>query len=285
MNENIFADLHLHTVFSDGSEMPEALTDKASSKGLKIISFTDHDTLDAYHKTDIKYLSNKFNINIIPGIEMSADFQRSNGTSEELHILAYYIDTNAKDLNIYLEEYRKMRYERAKEILSKLSNMNISITIDDLNKEVKKNIYGRLHVANVLVEKGYANSIYAAFEHFIGKDCPAYVPKKQLNIIELINLIHNSGGIAVIAHPGNKRNKEEFQILKDRGLDGIEVFHPDHSSKTVKDLLKQAKDLSLLVTGGSDYHGHSKKKVFLGDVKLHLSYFLLLKEAASAYIH
>ena len=278
--ENLFGDLHIHTVFSDGIFLPEEIVQESLKSGLHTISLTDHDTVDAYHSDSIKNSS----IDIIPGIELSADYLTQRGSLREVHVLAYFIDVFHPKLQEYLQDYQVMRYKRAQRMIALLNDMNIPVTMSDLEKKVQKNIYGRLHVARVLIEKGYARTLREVFQNYIGDTCPAYVPKEQKKFQDMINLIHTCNGLAVIAHPGIQGLEKELPDMKRQELDGVEVFHPDHSSSLIQKLLTAANDLSLLITGGSDYHGKTKENLHLGDNKLPYAYIQQLKEAHHARI-
>jgi len=284
MNDSL-ADLHIHTVYSDGIDTPEEIVSLSESSGLKIISITDHDTVDAYLQQDIISFASKNNIEIIPGIEFSADYATKDNKNIEVHILGYFIDLLHPSIRKYCEEYQNMRYERAKSIIQKLNSMNVHLKMEDLNKEVKKDIYGRLHIAQALVKKGFVCSLKEAFKRFIGYNAPAFIPKKQRNTIDIIRIIKESGGVSIIAHPGLQGIETELAKLKNIGIDGVEVFHPDHSYAITQRLLEEAKRYSLLITGGSDYHGTNKEKLPLGCSNYSVEYAQRLKEAHIAEHH
>ena len=153
------------------------------------------------------------------------------------------------------------------------------------NREVKKNIYGRAHVANVILDKGFARSRREVFQSLIGNDCPAYVPKKQKDLKQLTDLIHSWGGFSVVAHPGLQNLQEELTEFKEQGVDGIEVFHPEHSNTVTKRLLEKAEKLSFLITGGSDSHGLAKIGQPPGCTLLEDKYVRRLQEAHNAKVH
>jgi 3',5'-nucleoside bisphosphate phosphatase len=282
MRDELYGDLHIHTFYSDGTERPEEILAKIQGKGIGTVSFTDHDSISVYENYSLPELSRQFGMEIIPGIELSADFTNSRGVQTEVHILSYFFDASDKKLKDYLHHYQQMRYERAKQMISRLNGINIKITMEDLDKKVKSKIYGRLHVANVLTQKGYAGSTQEAFQRFIGYGKPAYVPKAQKTLPELTRLIHGCGGLAFIAHPHLQNITGELELLKTQGIDGTEVFHPEQPPAVRERLLQDAGRLSLLVTGGSDYHGTAKDRSPLGEIKTPAIYIQNMRDAHRA---
>ncbi|MBN1521559.1 MAG: PHP domain-containing protein, partial [Candidatus Aureabacteria bacterium] len=136
--EKEFADLHVHTIYSDGTFPPEAIIAEAAKCGLKIISLTDHDTADVYLAEGIQSVSSRYGVEIIPGVEFSADYYMQSRHLIEVHVIGYFIDIFDQKLKDYFREYQEMRYLRAQAILKKLNAMNIPLQMQDLKKEVKK---------------------------------------------------------------------------------------------------------------------------------------------------
>lgn len=244
-----YADLHIHSNYSDGNLAPEQIINLAQKAGVKIISITDHDSISSQYVINNEYED----INIIPGIELSTEYE-----DLEIHVLGYFININDIDLIKTVEQLNKSRIERVEEILFKLKKNNIHITLDDLSVDIKSTI-GRGHVANAMVKKGYFDNYKSAFSSFLVKGKPAYVKGCKLSYKEAIKIINNSGGISVLAHPGQIYKKIVVEnIIKDLkfyGLKGIEVYHPSHSREQSNDFYNLCKKYKLLITGGSDYHG------------------------------
>jgi predicted metal-dependent phosphoesterase TrpH len=255
-------DLHTHTTKSDGLYSPRELVYLLYSKGIKIFSITDHDSVEALAEAQEEAL--KLNMELIPGIELSAEYK-----GEEVHVLGYFVDTGSKYLLDYLETFRKARKERFLKMVEKLKGLGIEIT-PDMSKFEENKAIGRPHLARELVEKGFVSSMEEAFEKYLGDSGPAYVGKFKISIEEAIDIIHKSGGIAVLAHPGLINRMDEvinLSILK--GIDGIEVFHPKNPYY-IEDKLKEiAFKNGLMITGGTDFHGDLEGQGYPVDFSLY----------------
>ncbi|WP_246517539.1 PHP domain-containing protein [Clostridium aciditolerans] len=247
----LYSDLHIHSNYSDGKLSPEKIVDLSQFRNIKCISITDHDSIDSQY---IVKNRNSANIKIIPGLELSSQYK-----GIEVHILAYFINLDDKALKDRLSDVKQSRQERAQKIISKLNELNIDINIEDIDKEDYDRSIGRLHIAKILVSKGFAESTKEAFQRYLIKNRPAFVERCKIDYKEAMKLILNAKGVPVLAHPGEiYRNIEIENIIKDLksyGLKGIEVFHPAHSSRTVNNCYNLAKKYSLIITGGSDCHG------------------------------
>lgn len=243
-----FCDLHIHSSFSDGKLTPEEIVSTARSKGVKCISITDHDTLDAQYITNNKYED----LSVIPGIELSTEV---NGI--EIHILGYFIDIKNENLNKVLSELKFYRKERAKSIVSKLNKMGIDIDISEVLKNGKETV-GRANIALEIVKKGYECNYKSAFNKYLVQGKPAYEKGKKLTYKEAIKLIQNSNGIAVLAHPGKIYKAREVEsIIKELrcyGLKGIEVYHNSHTKEQINKFYNLSKKYKMVITGGSDFH-------------------------------
>ncbi len=244
-----YADLHIHSNYSDGTMSPEEIIDNAINLGVKSISITDHDSISSQYVTKNIYND----IEVIPGIEISAEFE-----DIELHILGYFIDINNLELINTVNKLNKERIERINEILFKLKKEDISLNIEDLGVDLNATV-GRSHVANAMVKKGYYDSYKAAFTNHLVKGKEAYVKGYKLNYKEAIQVINNAGGIPVLAHPGQIYKslavENIIKNLKFFGLKGIEVYHPSHSKEQSNNFYNLARKYKLLITGGSDFHG------------------------------
>jgi predicted metal-dependent phosphoesterase TrpH len=244
------ADLHTHTNFSDGMFSPDELILKAKNAGLKYISVTDHDNVEAVDEA-VEFGRGHY-IDVIPGAEISAEH---NG--KETHILAYFIDHKNEELLGYLKGFRKERLKRAEKIVSKLNELGFPLKIDDVLSKVKGNAsIGRPHIAIALLEANLVNNYFDAFNRLIGDDKPAYVKKPNISAKEAIGLINRCGGLSFIAHPGkNLRDSNTLFELIEFGIDGIEVIHPSHTEYDTSYFQDIAGQYFLLESGGSDFHG------------------------------
>lgn len=251
MNNAKIADMHLHTVYSDGIYTPEDIFAKAKASGLAAISITDHDTIDECE--ECFDLSKKYDIDYITGVEFSC-FE----DSVEYHILGYKLDIDNKPLKKHLSEFRQFRYARAVSILSKLEKLGKPVKLSKVLEIAGKAPIIRPHIAKALFDEGHVKSVKEAFQKYIGDWKPAYVPKKPFRVEDAIKLINNAGGVASLAHPGPFLSQEALYNMIQSGLDGIEVIHPIHDESLRNFYHSVASQYWLLVTGGSDYHGNKE---------------------------
>lgn len=245
------ADLHTHTLYSDGGLSPGELIKKAKDVGLNIVGITDHDSVGGLDEA-IEEGGNS-GVEVIPGIELSAVYD-----GNEIHILGYFIDFQSVLLQKSLEVLRKERLKRAGRIVDKLNNMKIPLTMESVLAGVSGESVGRPHIANALVSEGLAESYRQAFSKYLGDKCPAYEQKVTFSPQEAIGLIAECNGLSFLAHPGNSVDDALIVHLVESGLDGIEVVHPSHSSDIVKRYRAIAAEYDLLESGGSDFHGGMK---------------------------
>jgi hypothetical protein len=153
-------------------------------------------------------------------------------------------------------------------MVARLNELNVPLEVETVFALANCKSPGRPHVARALVKAGLCKSLDEAFERFLKKNRPAWVPKAKMSALEGVELIHQAGGLAVMAHPGLNRTDDVIPVLVDAGLDGIECFHTKHSTTMSAHYLEIAGKFHLLVTGGSDCHGYSKGKPLIGTVKL-----------------
>ena len=267
-----YADLHLHTVYSDGEYTPESIVRRAVSENLRAIAVTDHDTVEGVGPV---MQSAKENLEIIPGIEMSAEVisqnqshGKENNMSEELHIVGLFIDYKQPNFLKILKGLSLERKDRVNDMLKKLKQMGMPITMQEIEKFKKKDVIGRLHLAQAMVEKGYVKNTNEAFDKFIGDDKPAYANRNRFSSKKAISLIKESGGIPIIAHPHLLKNDNVIPQLVEEGIEGIEVYFVGHGINPSSKYLEMVKKYNLLISGGSDCHGIAKEKIFLGKVKV-----------------
>jgi 3',5'-nucleoside bisphosphate phosphatase len=252
------ANLHIHTRYSDGAFKPKELTNAAKSNNLDIISFTDHDSVEVYKHIPIEHAP----VRILPGIEFSSTWENS-----DVHILGFGIDTSDKQLLDILAWMKSGRHVRAEKMLDKLSAMGIKIPFENvLSFAGDMKLIVRPHIAQALVANNHCRNKQEAFEKFIGNDAPAYVPKPVLSTADVIAFIHAAGGLAVVAHPGKLKSLtfiDDFTLI---GIDGLEVLHPDHDEKRVKELKEICLKYNLLQTGGTDYHGDEDSNIYVNPI-------------------
>jgi hypothetical protein len=271
----MFADLHLHTNFSDGTYTPEELVAQAARNHLAAIALTDHDTVEGCERAAIACKA--VEIEFIPGAELTAE-QNDN----EIHILGYFLDTQNKKLLAEIAKFQTVRQQRIHEMVTRLNALHVPLKVEDVIALANCRSPGRPHVARALVKAGFCSSLDEAFERFLKKNRPAFVPKAKISSQVAIELIHQANGLAVMAHPGLNRTDEVIPDLVEAGLDGIECFHTKHSTAVSEHYLEIADKYNLLVTGGSDCHGMSKGKPLIGTVKLPYRQVEKLKEAVAA---
>ncbi len=186
-----------------------------------------------------------------------------------MHILGYFVDHRSTPLLSLLGWARGERERRNFKILDRLKSMGMDVTMEELEEEAGGEVVGRPHMAKVLVKKGYVPTVREAFERFLGKGKPCYVDKERPSFGEAIRVIRGAGGIPVLAHPFSLNlEKEALRGLLEKmvasGLEGIEVYYPEHSPEDMEYFLFLAKEFDLVVTGGSDFHGEYKPDIDLG---------------------
>ena len=262
------ADLHVHTNVSDSTFSPEKVARYAKMQGLDAIAITDHDTCAAIAPAIIA--AKGTGIEIIPGVELTAEMG-----DDEIHILGYFIDWQDDLFTKKLKELCRVRKERAKEILKRLSEQGIDLKYEDLLDIAgpDSGSLGRLHIANLLYKKGKVACVKEAFTKYIGNKSPAYVKKFKLSPKEAVDMIKDAGGVSVLAHPKTINTetmplRDILKILVNEGIQGIEVYHSDNNDRESSEFKKLAEEYGLLITGGSDCHGLGKKDVLLGKVKV-----------------
>lgn len=270
-------DLHMHSTASDGTLSPTELVEEAYKRGLKVIALTDHDTVEGIKEA--KEMAKELNIEFICGIEFSTEY---NGN--EIHILGYFLDEKNKRLLELLEKLRQERLERTKKILKKLEKYKCYISMEDLMKEVKGTLISRSHIANAMMAKGFVYSKAEAFKIYLRTGGLAAEPKKELNPIEAVKFIKEIGGISSLAHPkltglGGGNFEKLLILLKEEGLNAMEVYYPEQSPKETEMYKKICDKYSLLYTGGSDFHGMNRPETLLGVKGVSQEELIKLKKA------
>lgn len=268
----MFADLHLHSYFSDGTYSPEEVVAHGARFGFAALALTDHDSVEGCAR--MTAACEAAGIEFISGAELTAE-QAGN----ELHLLGYFLDTHNAKLLAEIAKFQTVRQNRIREMVARLNELNIPLSADAVFALANCRSPGRPHVARALVNAKLCSSVDEAFERFLKKNRPAWVPKMKMSALDAIELIHQAGGLAVMAHPGLNRTDEVIPELVEAGLDGIECFHTKHTPTMAARYLALAAKFQLLVTGGSDCHGLSKGKPLIGTVKLSYEHVEKLKAA------
>jgi hypothetical protein len=267
-----FADLHLHTLFSDGTFTPEELAQKGAQLGLVAMALTDHDTVEGCPR--MAQACQSLGIEFIPGTELTAEFD-----GHEVHLLGYFMDVQQPKLLSAIKKFQDVRQERIREMVARLNNLGLPLRAETVFALANCLSPGRPHVARALALEGLCSSMDEAFERFLKKGRPAWVPKYKISALDAMDLLHQAGGLAVLAHPGLNHCDQIIPHLALVGLDGLECFHSKQTSTQSEYYLALAQRLHLAVTGGSDCHGLSKGKPLIGGVKLPGIYLEQLKQA------
>lgn len=268
----MFADLHLHSRFSDGTYTPEEIVARARRLGFSALALTDHDTVEGCARMEAACAA--AGLEFIPGTELTAEQD-----GHEIHFLGYFIDTTNPTLLAEIARFQTVRQERVREMVARLNRLKIPLAAEKVFELANCRSPGRPHVARALVKHGHCSNFDEAFERFLKKDGPAWVPKFKMSALRAIELIHQAGGLATLAHPGLNRTDDVIPALVEAGLDAIECFHSKHTPATTERYLAIASQHGLLITGGSDCHGQSKGRPMLGTVRLDYKHVRQLKAA------
>lgn len=269
----MFADLHLHSNFSDGTYTPEEIVAHAQAHSLSVLSLTDHDTVEGCMRMALA--CEGAGIEFITGSELTAELD-----GNELHLIGYYIDIDNPRLLVDMATFQTVRQNRIREMVSRLNELHIPLKAEAVFAIANCRSPGRPHVGRALVQAGFCASLDEAFERFLKKHRPAWVPKFKISSVDAIELIHQAGGVAVMAHPGLNRTDDVIPQLVEAGLDGLECYHTKHSPATIEHYLEIADQFNLAVTGGSDCHGLNKGKPLIGTIKLPYEHVRELKTRA-----
>lgn len=245
------ADLHMHTVHSDGVLTVPQLLEECAKRGLSTISITDHDSVEAFPEAIDK--GSALGIEVIVGVELSAALD-----DRDVHILGYFMDHQNERLRDYLVFFRRERVRRAERVVKKLNNLGVPLTMEEVMKCAGDGAVGRPHIATALLNAKLTRSYQEAFERYIGNNGPAFEKKFQLTPADAVALISSSGGLSFLAHPGKYTSDDMLQHLIKAGLDGIEVIHPAHSNELIAHYRGVVNEYCMLESGGSDFHGGNK---------------------------
>lgn len=252
-------DLHSHTNQSDGTSTPAQLADEARRVGIECLAITDHDTFEGYDQAVPR--ARETGLELICGIELSTKLR-----GQTAHLLGYFLRSDPPaGFRSWVREMQASRRDRNARLVERMHELGFDITLEELEQRAR-GMTGRLHVAQLMVDKGYAASVPEAFDHYLGENGKAYVERQEPQLTEAVRRIREAEGIASLAHP--VRLEDDFPALLPElsaaGLNAIEAYHSDHSAEQTQLYLELADRHRLLVTGGSDYHGAAKPGLDLG---------------------
>ena len=258
-------DLHTHSLCSDGAQTPADVVRTAYDAGLAAIALSDHDCITGVQEA--MDTGKALGVEVIPAVELSAQ------SDTELHILGYFVDIHNKKLQDAMAYALQVRNERQVEVCQKLNEQGFQITMDELRAEAGGNdVLCRAHFAKIMVRKGYAESVKDAFNRYLSVGCYAYSNRQALTGPEAVSLIRDAGGIAVAAHlhlikMPDDQLREYLKELIPYGLDGVEGYYTDYTPDMEQRYRAMAKELGLVISGGTDYHGANKPHITIGKGK------------------
>ena len=252
------ADLHIHTICSDGTQTPEDVVKEARQKGLKCIAITDHDTVEGIGPAI--EAGKRCDVEVIAGVELSTRIGK-----KDIHILGYLFDYENKEFLAMLNKIQYARIERMKAMIDKLKGIGIgNIEFQDVEEFAGKSSLGRPHLAHFLIKRGWAKDYREVFDKYLAEGKPVCVDKLYISPKEGIDLINSAGGVAVLAHPRVSKVDEHILSFVKYGLGGIEVYYPYTPEAIIRFYEKIVKKHNLVATGGSDAHGKNKEHTYIG---------------------
>lgn len=272
------ADLHNHTTASDGTLPPAQQIKWAAEQGLAAVAITDHDTIAGWEEA--LEAGRAAGIEVVPGCELSTEVG-----STEVHILAYYFDPQEPHMAALLTRMRGGRQKRAEEAVAKLHQLGHTGVSLERILELGGETVGRPHIAQVLVEAGVVRTKEEAFDRFLARGKPGYVPRPKLTPEEAIQVIKEAGGVPAIAHPGLIRDDNWVRRFLSMGAMGIEAYHTDHGENQRQFYARWGLDAGLIVTGGTDSHGpKGMRTVVPGTVNVSMDVVAQLKQASTYWM-
>ena len=257
----VLIDLHTHSTCSDGTLKPDALVRAAKARKVSVLSLTDHDTTEGV--PEFLAACRHTGVRGLPGIELSADAPYT------LHLLGYNITPGNGPLEKRLERLREHRKDRNLAICQRLRELGLDVALEEVEAEARGDVIARPHIARVLIRKGYVQDMAGAFRNYLADGAAAYIPRIRLSAEECIDLIRKSGGVAVLAHPGQMGMEEPdlkgvLGELKEMGLWGLECLSSHHRYEEIYSYLKLAGIMGLFTTAGTDFHGWNRPGIQLG---------------------
>lgn len=275
-----YIDLHVHSTCSDGTYTPTELVEYAIKKKLSAFALTDHDTTAGLEEA---FLAANDRIEIIPGIELSTEYQ-----GRDIHIVGLDFDYQSEEFQSRVRHFQDSRHLRNQKMIDLLKAQGFDISWDSMYALYGDSIWTRVHFAKYLVLHGYAADIRDAFNRYLGDTCPCYVPREKVTPLQAVRLIRRAGGIPILAHPLIYHLPEEKLLqlvseLKEAGLIGIETLYSTHSPNDEQYVRRLARTNGLCISGGSDFHGENKPTIDLGCGKgnLKITYDILKQMRAA----
>ncbi len=261
INMEKYIDLHTHSLKSDGSMTPTQVVEEAKRAGLAAIALSDHDSVDGVREA--VEAGKRLGVEVIPAIEFSVI------SKTETHILGYFIDIDNPDLKKTLREVVDLRIERNHVTCRRLNELGFDITLEEVRALAPNNFVGRAHFARVLMDKGYIATVSEGFEKYMSVGKYAYCEKQRLSAREAIELITECGGISFLAHPhltklSDDELTEFLKELKGYGLCGLEGYYTDYTPEMQEKYQSMAKELGLMISGGTDFHAKMKPHISIG---------------------
>lgn len=269
-------DLHTHSSASDGDLSPRELVSLAAARNVDVMALTDHDTVAGV--AEASAAAKDFGIRVVPGIEISAVHRE-----REYHVLGYFVDTSAVVLSEVQQMMSARRDQRLMDIVDRLCHAGVHVDADDIRRHVP-GMVTRSHIADLIVREGYAATRSQAFERYLGMSTFGYEPAGVLSVEATIGAVHQAGGCASLAHPGEWTPERDIREFAASGLDAIEVIHPAHDERLRLYYGQLADSLGLLKTGGTDFHrieANGKEDVYPGDESVDAAWLDRLEHAAS----
>ena len=240
-------DLPMHATAADGARSPEDGAAAAHAAGISAIALTDHDTVAGVDAA--RAAGERLGLRVITGVELSADDE-----GREIHILGLHLE-RLDLIEVAMREFRATRLDRARRIVDHLNALGVPVTLESVLAQSAGGAVGRPHVARAVVAGGWALDPREVFDRWLGNGKPANVPKQRLDVADAIRLLHEAGGLTIVAHPGVDCNRTRIERLVALGLDGLEVRHPGHSADEIRRLGALVEHFRLVPSGGSDWHG------------------------------
>jgi 3',5'-nucleoside bisphosphate phosphatase len=268
---NRFADLHLHTIHSDGRRTPSEVVQRAAAARLDIISISDHDHLAGYE--DALPVASELGITLVTGVELSVAWR-----GFDLHLLAWAFDPTSATLGHRLEQARTARERRGEQMVRKLAELGLPVTLEQVQKIQGGGSMGRPHIGQALIDIGACSSMRDAFDRYLSPGCPGFVPKEVLSLEEALGMIHDAGGVTAVAHPTvYPRHELVVPELLELGVDGVEILHPDVTPEWMRHYGRLCTGMGKMRTGGSDDHGFPERQK-LGTIRVPESWIVPIME-------
>lgn len=243
-------DLHSHSTASDGLLSPTHLIEAAVRERIDVLALTDHDTMAGI--AEAQAAAERAGIHFIAGVELNTDAPKG-----ELHVLGYYVPDDDVSFRRLLTERQTGRDVRAQKMVAKLRALGIMIEMEDVQRLAQGAVIARPHIAQALVNAGYASDVNEAFHKYVDRGKPGYVKREGLTAADAVRAILAAGGVPVLAHPGRMADEGYIMPLIEAGLQGIECYYPEHTPEQTARYVNIAEQHNLVITGGSDFHGYA----------------------------